>query len=239
MEETPNDTPELPNNAPKIPPPADKKRKNSDQDQDVQNDITEVAVLLQNIESDLELKELLNDTGIDKEDIEEGRGFQQASQSSYNDRQDAIGAEEGANNTLKILWPAVEAEGVDLRELIRARFPKSDDRRALGVVGNLPQDRQKAITVFRAMYGEAKKPQYQAILGKSGYGPSDLDDKLARLTDAENAIAAARKATADAKRATELRNAAVKDLRGWTGMVKRIAKRALRKRPDLLGKLGI
>ena len=34
-------------------------------------------------------------------------------------------------------------------------------------------------------------------------------------------------------------NVAIKDLRQWVSMVKRIAKRALRTRPDLLGKLGV
>ncbi|WP_309709895.1 hypothetical protein [Armatimonas sp.] len=216
----------------------EKKRKNSEQDQRIQNDITEAAVMLQNIESDTELKTLLNAAGIDDDECDTGKARQVASQEGYNARQDAIGAEESATNTLKTLWPTVEAEAVDIREVLRARFTGSGDRRALGIMGNLPQDRQKAITVMRATYTECKKAQYQTILGKSGYDPAALDTRLDHLTDAENTIAAARKATADAKRATEQRNSAIKELRQWVSMVKRIAKRSLRTRPDLLDKLG-
>ncbi|WP_395090110.1 hypothetical protein [Armatimonas sp.] len=217
----------------------EKKRKNSEQDQRIQNDITETAVMLQNIESDSELKSALNGAGIDDDELDLGKAKQTASQDGYNTRQDSIGAEESANNTLKVVWPIIEAEAIDIREVLRARFSDSGNRRALGIVGNLPQDRQKTITVMRATYSECKKPEYQTILSKSGYGISAIDEYLGNLTTAENAISAARKAVADGKRATTLRNAAIKDLRQWVSMVKRIAKRALRTRPDLLDKLGI
>lgn len=217
----------------------EKKRKNSEQDQRVQNDITETAVMLQNIKSDSELKTNLEAAGIDDDELTIGEARQDAAQTSYNARQDAIGAEESANNALKTLWPIIEAEAIDIRELLRARFLDSGARRALGIVGNLPQDRQKAITVMRATYTECKKSEYQAILAKSGYPVSTLDTRLDHLTDAENTIAAARKAAADAKRATEQRNSAIKELRQWVAMVKRIAKRSFRTRPDLLDKLGI
>ena len=152
---------------------SEKKRKNSEQDQHIQNDISEAAIMLQNIESDEELKTLLNAAGIDEEELNIGKEKQNSSQTGYNDRQDAIGTEENAANTLKILWPMVEAEAIDIREVLRARFLSSGDRRALGIVGNLPQDRQKSITVMRATYSECKKPQYQMILSKSGYARDD------------------------------------------------------------------
>jgi hypothetical protein len=219
-------------------PEPDKKRKISEQDQRMQNDITEASVMIGNLEADLEIKTKLATVTINEEEIDRGKAAQLAAQDSFTERQNALGAEQTAYTALQTLWPTVIKEAGDFREIARARIPEIGLRKALGLVGNFPQDRQRVLTLLRATYTEAQKPEYQDIFG-SAFSIIFLTERLERLQAAEDAIVEARNATNTAKRATEQRNEAVKSLKLWTSMVKKIARRALRDRPDLLGKLGV
>ena len=231
-EETVNVTPEEAKAAKKRATPAE-------QDQLIADEIAEAGTLIATVTAEPEILAALAVYGTDTQELAVGEGLQATAQDRFTDRQAAL-ANDNAKSALAIQETAtVRTAYADFREVCRARITDPNLRQALSLNGSIPQDRQKMMTQARAAYGEAAKPVHQPALAKIGFGPSVLAARLAGVDGLDTALAAARDAAGAARGATVARNQAAKELRQWVTSLRRIARRALRTRPELAAKLRL
>lgn len=216
-----------------------KKRSNAEQDQRIANEISEALAFCLTIEADQEISTFLEARGVDSTEITTAKSLHDTAQQAFATRQGSMSTESSTIARANTNATTVKKDYADFREICRARLVDKHLQISLGLSGTTPTDRQKMITLVRSSYQEAKKPEIQALIGKSGYTASAIDTLLETVATLEADIVAARDAAGSAKRATEQRNTAVKALRTWVSTNKRVARRALRDRLDLLGKLGL
>lgn len=232
MEETTQVTTELAKVAKKRPTPAE-------QDQLIADEIAEAGTLIATVKAEPEILAALAAYGTDTQELAVGEGLQATAQDRFTDRQEALANDNAKSAELLQVTATVRTAYADFREVCRARITDPTVRQALSLNGSIPQDRQKMMTQARAAYGEAAKPVHQPTLSKIGFGAQVLTDRLAGVDALDTALAAARDAAGTAKGATAARNEAAKALRQWVSALKRIARRALRTRPDLAAKLRL
>lgn len=160
-------------------------------------------------------------------------------QAAFDARQVAIGILSGKLKALADTETQERKDYADYREIARAAFPAAADRLALGLNGTAPKDLDKFLTTATASYGAGKKAPYSAKLTARGYSPALIDAELAGLKGVANLAKAAANAKGAAKKATDTRDAAAKALKEWTAEFRKVARRTLRSRPNLLTALGL
>jgi hypothetical protein len=221
------------------PETAEKKTKR-DQDRALADLITAARQTIQTAQGDAEVSALLSPRGYDAAKLAEGLALQEAAQSGFSARQEAIAAQQRA--TAGLLSAQAEARQVlaDFRETARGVFKDNAARAGLGLVGTVPIDLQEMITAARTSYNAAlRNPEYLAQLSKYGFPQAKLESAKAMLDSLESADNAQEVAKARSVRATEERDAAAKALKAWISQFRAIAKVATRGRPDLLKKIGL
>jgi hypothetical protein len=120
-----------------------------------------------------------------------------------------------------------------------AAAPSTADKLALVLNGTAPADLEKFLTAAQASYAAGKKAPYTAKLTLRGYAPAAIDGELAGLKGVANLARARDIAAGAALKATTSRDTTAKALAAWVGEFRKVAKRTLRTRPDLLAKLGL
>lgn len=168
-----------------------------------------------------------------------GAALRLAAQNAYNQRQQALGDQRDASETAEKAEKETRQFYADFREIARVVFSGSADQTKLGLKGNVPADLQKFITTARASYTAGQADAYSSELGKHGFKPEVLTAALNGLEQLKETNEAHRKAGGDALKATTVRNQAHDDLMVWMGKFKRIAKVALRGKPELQSKLNL
>ncbi len=198
------------------------------QDQRVADFITESAREIAQIRTDSALGEKMAPRGYGRGKLSEGETCATKAQGSFNVRQQKLGKKEHASDESESAEIDARDLAHDLRETIRARFPGSADRVALGVVGRLPKDGETFITTVRATIEAARKAPYASALAAMGYDAAGLDRveaALARFATARNAHA---QSTREAIAATATRDQDYKELRAYMTALRRIRKLAER-----------
>ena len=222
---------------PVVPTPKPVKR-NAEQDQRIADRIAADGQYLQTVRTDPEISVLLAARGYTPAKLDDGDALQTVAQAAFTQRQTSMAGQGHASAGLVGRAAEVREMYVDFRETVRAITDfTASDRVALKVNGTVPTDRQKLLTVARASFQAAQAEPYAGILTTYGYSPVVIGKALEQLdayatadTDQNSAIGSATKATAD-------RNAAFNELKAYMQQLRRLAKVALRKRPDLLKKL--
>ena len=177
--------------------------------------------------------------GIDADHLALGKTLHRSAQDAFMQRQVAMGKEDQMLAEAKRLNALVRSDYFNFREVARAWVEIPGGQQALGLKTRVPMDRHQLITQTRASYSAAALPQFQPVLGRAGYTTPHLDGLLEDVSALETAITASQHAASAAKRATLERDTAVFHLRQWTGRAKRVARRALQDRPDLIAKLTL
>lgn len=214
-----------------------KRAKLAEQDAAMANFISQSRVTIETILATPEILALLAPRSYDAAKLSAGLALQTAAQNAFTLRQTAIGDETKANQAVATARLAARAAYDDFRETVRAAYKGRSERQALGVVGALPPDTEKLLTQARASYAAAAQAPYGAALSPLGYDAAGLAAARATADALQTARAAQERAQGAAVAATDARNAAVKALREWMQVLQRLAKVALRTRPDLLGRL--
>ncbi len=134
---------------------------------------------------------------------------------------------------------SVRHEFMDFRIVSRALYPGTVDRKALGVWGPVPRQRQTFIANARMAYNRAQQDSFQETLSRHGYDQPMLGEMLANLAGLMDADEAQNVAITHAREATFIRNEAVRQLRKWFQRFRAIARRALSDTPEWLSLLKI
>lgn len=202
----------------------------ADQDQRIQNDITQYVQDIQAAQGDTALAEALTELGFDTAALDEGDTHATSAQSAYTQRQTAMGAEEAALRTALQADETARRRYVHYRDVVRIAYPRDPAaRKALGATGIVPKDRQKLVTMARAAYQSAGQAPYAAALAKRGYNAASLGAAELLLDSLDSATAALTVASRAAVEATTARNDAYSTLTEW-GVPFRAAIRRARKK---------
>jgi hypothetical protein len=222
-----------------LPPAPAGRGQYAEQDQQIENDITEIGQRIQAAQSNAELAALLAGRGYDAEALQAGLNLQAAAQAAFTTRQTALGAKGLASAAHSGAYLTAYQMYADFRETARAVFTASGDRSTLSINGPIPKDNQKFITLARASYSAAQHDPYKTTLAKYGYPAAGLAAALDALNAYTTAIQSHTDGQGDAKKATADRNAAYTALVTWDKQFRKIAKVAVRTRPDLAKKLNL
>jgi hypothetical protein len=209
----------------------------ADQDEALANFISQSRVTIETILATPEILALLTPRGYDSAKLSVGLGLQSAAQSAFTVRQTAIGDDTKANQAVASARTAARNAYYDFRETVRAAYRGLAERQALGVVGAIPADTEKLLTLARSGYAAAGQAPYSAVLSGLGYNSAGLSAATATLDILQSARATQEAARTAAIAATTARNDAAKALREWMQALHRITKVALRTHPELLGRL--
>lgn len=226
---------------PTPPPPAETKtRKIAEQDQKIANAIGEAFVILSVAAGDDEILALLGSRGYDAAALTDAlENLHAPAQAAYDARQLALGTAASATAALARVEKQERKDWADYREIARAAFPQDADRIALGLKGSIPSDLEKFLTAAQASYAAGKKSPYSTKLALRGFSSTAIDSELAGLKGVVQSAKARAIAAGRAQKATATRNATAKTLAAYVSEFRKVAKRSLRERPDLLAKLGL
>jgi hypothetical protein len=214
--------------------------KRAEQDQQMANDISAALATMTAARDDAEIQQALGERGYDVAAIDEAiTTLQEPAQAAFNARQTAIGVLKRSNEGLAAMEAHERKDFADYREIARAAFTAAADRTELGLNGAAPKDLQKFITMARASYTAGKKAPFTEKLTKRGYSTAAIDAELAGIKGVEGLGTARAKAEGAAAKATKDRDAAFKALKEWSGEFRKVARRVLRDRTDLLTKLAL
>ncbi len=221
--------------------PAEKKiRKQAEQDQQMANDISAALTLMEAARDDAEIQTFIGGIGYAPADLATAiTDFQEPAQAGYNARQTAMGVAKRSTENLGKMEAEERKDFSDYREIARAVYPTSAEQIALGLKGSTPQDLQKFLTAAKSSYAAGKTATYSAKLTKRGYSPAAIDAQLAGIKSVSDLSKTQLLAVGAAKKATDTRDKAFGLLKEWVSEFRKIAKRVLRTRPDLLGKLAL
>ncbi len=221
--------------------PAEKKiRKLAEQDQQMANDISAALTMMEAARDDADIQALLGPRGYAVADLDEAITTKQdPAQAAYNARQTAMGVAKRATENLGKMEKEERKDLSDYREIARAVFTGKAEQTALGLKGEVSKDLQKFLTAAKSSYTTGKTAAYTVGLTKRGYSPAAIDAQLAGIKSVSDLSKNQLLAVGAAKKATDTRDKAAKVLKAWTSEFRKIAKRVLRERPDLLGKLSL
>lgn len=222
-------------------PAAEKKtRKQALQDQKIANAISQAEKTLLVARDNAEAQALLAPRGYDVAALTTALTTLQApAQAAYDARQTAISLQTSATAALAAAEAQERKDYADYREIARAAFPAAADKQALGLGGAIPADLEKFLTAATASYGAGKKVPYTAKLAVRGYPPAAIESELQGLKGVASFAKAQAIAIGAAQKATETRDRAARALADWMSEFRRVAKRTLRTRPDLLAALEL
>ncbi len=216
------------------------RRKLADQDQRLANDITAALTLMETARDGSELQEIISGLGYEPAALDEAiTNLQEPAQAAFEARAAAMSKADTAQDRLAASLAEEQGDYTDYRETARAIFTDKADKAALGLNGSMPRDLQKFLTEAKSAYSAGKKAPYTESLTRRGYSPARLDAELAGLKLLGDLSAGSKRAAGAAQKATADRDKAAKSLKAWVSEFRRIAKRALRGRPDLLAALGL
>jgi hypothetical protein len=209
----------------------------AEQDQVIANFIEASKRKLLLVKETPEMLSLMTVRGFGLMKLAEGEALQQALEGSYAQRQAAIGKEKATQQAQEEARVEAQEELIDFRETTKAFFRTRADHSALGIVGVLPKDIDILMLSARTSYANAKKEPYKSIFAQYGYDEAGWAKAEATLTALESARIARAAAMAAGVTATATRNSDYDALVDWMHAFDKIAKVALRKRPDLLARL--
>ena len=232
-----NKTDQVSNKADQVESKKKKVEDRADQDQVISNFIGDLEANLDSLDADAELAAKMAKKGFDADKRLAGRGFLTTLKTNFQARQVKLGmqgekssASEGAEKVARLKY-------TDFRSTVRTAYTDTNTRMALGVSGLVPADTEKFLTLAEAGYMTATQTPYAAALEALGFDTEEQVASVATITALKAARQTHRGAIASAKAATKERDDTYKVALKWNRDLLRMAKIALRERPDLLAKL--
>ncbi len=217
----------------------DKTRQAAVQDQRSAAFIVSTAQVIDQIRQHPEIAAALEAAGYGQDSLDTGAALCELAQERYNDRQEALTSKLALSEKLGAMDDSVRHEFMDFRIVSRALYPGTVDRKALGVWGPVPRQRQTFIANARMAYNRAQQDSFQETLSRHGYDQPMLGEMLANLAGLMDADEAQNVAITHAREATFIRNEAVRQLRKWFQRFRAIVRRALSDTPEWLSLLKI
>lgn len=187
--------------------------------------------------ADDEIQSLVAAYGYNEDRLEEGDALYQAAQSAVNAQKSAEGAQQQATQEMAAAEKAARDAYQALAKVARAVF-KSDKPRltALGLDGPAPRDTAGLLAAAYALFGNAAS---DSTLGEYGYDTARLSAERAKISACDAANQRQEAAKGAAQQTTREQDFAMTALDAWRAQYMKIARVALREKPQLLEKIGI
>jgi hypothetical protein len=219
--------------------PEKKKFKRAKNDQRIAAEITAASRLLQTAGTDPDIQPIALARGIDAAELADAKTKVATAAQKWGVRLDGMAAEDHLVEETDTELEDLRDDYLAYREIGRNNFPSVADRAALGLSGDIPDGFNTLMTHIKAAYTAAKGPAYTALMTKRGYSPAVLngliatiDNLIADETDQTEAEGSAETKTLERDEAYQAMKDALRPIKGTL-------KGALRKRPDMLAKLGM
>lgn len=196
---------------------------------------------INNTLSDAEIQGMVAQYGYPAEKLSEGKRLYDSAFTAVNAQVAVAGGQYQATADLKAREAAARSAYQELAQVARAAFLREPDRlAALGLRGTAP----KATAHFIAQAGGAFQnamslPDVKAVLAAYGLNDGKLQDGKAKIDAYARANEAQEAAKGSAQQATQNQDAALAAMNQWTAHYIKIARVALRDKPQLLEKIGV
>jgi len=223
--------PTSPNPAPSV-PVAKTQHAHALQDQRLANKIGHAERVIQTVLGKPDLILALAPIGYNELELNRGLALFTAAQTTFSARQQALAVATSTKATRDLTLAVAKEEFTSFRETVQANYVKAD-RTNLGASGVVPVDMEKFRTNARSAYAAALKYPYLGVLATNGFTLERIDTAIKALDELAATDSACESAHAEAKTATETRDAAGKALAQWMAKFRKLSRNALKKRPDL------
>jgi hypothetical protein len=216
----------------------------AERDQQMDSVITGFELTLTNLSAEPEIAALMQARGFPKGRVDEGLALVRAARGCQQERQAELGNQLQATAAFKDAFAAASSAYADFRETARAHFKNASANpsawQKLGLAGKAPQDTLGFINTAYATFDNAlANPEIVAALMPYGYTGEKITQARAAVAAAADANQAQERAKGAARGTTTGQDQAYEQAKAWMNTFKRIARRALQGRPDLLTKLGM
>jgi len=187
--------------------------------------------------SDPEIQSLVDDFGYSAEKLNAGKTLYDCALSAVNAEKSAAGAQQESTRTLTQAENAAHDAYQALAKVARALFLKDKAQlNALGLNGGMPNTTAGFLASAYALFDNART---LPALADYGYDSVKLQNERLKIAAYDTANQGQESAKGAAQQATREQDAALQSLNDWTSQYLKIARVALRQKPQLLEKIGV
>jgi len=210
----------------------------------IASEVAENELTLNNALSVAEILGLISPRGYPAERLEEGLVITRTVRSKQAAKDGALGAQTAATAGFQAAFGGARMGYADFRETARAHYGSAVESPgpwlALGLAGSAPTDTEGFLGAAYACFDNALADEATlADLTIYGYDAAGIQAERAKVEGMDAANQAQERAKGAKLRATAERDEAYRAMKRWMGAFKRIVRRVLKDRPDLLVKLGL
>jgi len=197
-------------------------------------------VAINNTLADSEIHAMVAIYGYTNTKVLEGQQLYNAAIAAVNAQNAAAGTQRQATAQAAAAEQQARATYQALAQVARAVFARDAAKRtALGLVGNTPQSTTAFMAAARTLFDNAiAMPAIQQELINYGYSAARIAQERTVIAALEQAHQAQVAAIGAAQQATREQHAALIALNQWVAQYLKIAKIALRSKPELIEKIG-
>lgn len=207
----------------------------------IEDKLNAAKLAIQNTQGDDELQSLVGAYGYNAAAMQEGLALYTKALEAYGKQKALAGSQKDATARLKEFEAEAREAYQGLAQVARAVF-KSDRAvlKSLNLEGNMPALASVFISRAYVLFDNAANlAEAKETLSRYGYNAQKLAEERAKIEDFDEASQAQEAAKGTAQQATRDQEAAIDAMIGWLMQYLRIAKVALRGKPELLEKLGV
>ncbi len=189
---------------------------------------------------DAEILSRVSPFGYNAEKMLEGKRLVIIVEKQVNEQEAAIGTEKGASQTVNALKKRAFDTYQSLSQVCEAIYIKDNGKLAiLGLTGKMPSQIPAFIKAAHILFENAQRPEIQVELANFGYNIPKLQSELEKISELEKAHQKREQTKGTKQQSTREKSAAVTQMDAWVKQYLKIAKVALKDKPELLEKLGV
>ncbi len=201
----------------------------------IADQLNAAQLAINNSQADKEIQALVSGFGYSGKGLQAGCGLVERAQAAVQAQKLAAGAQKDATQALSEAKQAATDAYQALAKVARAACNPSQ-LTALGLSGKMPTDTAGFLSAAYTLFDNAAK---LGMLSGFGYTAEKLTAERGKVAVYDAANRKQEAAKGAAQQATREQDAALQALNEWVAQYLKIAKVALREKPQLLEKLGI
>ncbi len=190
---------------------------------------------IRNSLAEAEIQALVSDYGYSAEKLDAGRLLFEAARAAVSAQETAAGAQQTATEALESARQGAYDAYQALAKVARATLSPAA-LSGLGLAGSMPRSTAAFVTAAGTLFDNAAA---LPVLADFGYDAARIEKEHARLAAFNQANRKQEVAKGVAQQATAEQDVALEALNKWTAQYLKIARVALREKPQLLEKLGV
>ncbi len=198
-------------------------------------ELNTAQLAINNSLGDPDIKTLVADFGYTTAKLNKGKGFYAAALAAVNASQGGRGGQKGATAALKAAKKDARDAYQALAQVARASLP-AEDLETLGLTGNEPRGTAKFIAASYTLFDNALTIP---ALAEFGYEADRLAAERARIEAYDQANQTQEAAKGTKQQFNAEKDEALAEMNQWVAQYLKIAKVALRGKPQLLEKIGL